>query len=396
MDSNSLDWLLGPVATQRFRESHWEQRFLHITRSSQGFYHDLLTFEQLDILARLAIFQQLPSVRLVRSSNGRIEHGSISDTPDSTPPIIALYEHYADGYSVLVNRLHHIWPSVAELCLGLQNELTHPVGANLYLTPANSQCFEPHFDAHDVFVLQIHGSKTWRMFETPVELPLEGDSLRNYAAFNQTCFSEVILSAGDLLYIPRGLVHEARSTATSSLHLTVGVYVLRRLDVVREALERVAKDVRPLRESVGVGSLDNPDHACCPDARDQILSRLRNILDDQVAVKAIQKDLVNRKHSLLPPHFSELDELTSMTLQTRLRMREGVVCKVSKSREGSEIRFRGNWVRGPEFVHRALEYVSETKEFTVAELPNSLTDEGKLTLARRLVRSGLLLFSEAD
>lgn len=394
MGSPTLDSLLKLVTSRRFEDLYWEQQFLHAKRMSQCNYQDLLTFAQLDILVRLALLQQSSSVSLVWSSAEQTEHGSIYDTTSGTPSTSAVYEHYADGYSVLVNRLHNLWPSVAELCLGLRDKLQCRVGANLYLTPAGLQGFQRHFDTHDVFILQIHGSKTWRIFETPVELPLNGDRLGKYSAYDQTCLADMELIAGDLLYIPRGLVHEGQSSATSSsLHLTIGVYAFRRLDVVREALERVAKEVRYLRESA-VGLAAKEDDVWPANALDELWSRLRKMLSDPSTVKSIHTGLANFAPSLSARRFAKVDELTSITTETRLRRRDGVVCKVTEGREKSEIHFLGNWIRGPEFIHEALKYVAENHEFTVAELPDSLTDEGKLTLARRLVRNGLLLRSD--
>lgn len=39
------------------------------------------------------------------------------------------------------------------------------VGANAYLTPPNSQGFAPHYDDIEAFVLQIEGSKNWKVYK---------------------------------------------------------------------------------------------------------------------------------------------------------------------------------------------------------------------------------------
>ena len=44
---------------------------------------------------------------------------------------------------------------------------------NVYLTPPSSQGFTAHYDAHDVFILQIAGSKHWRLYDAPLRLPME-------------------------------------------------------------------------------------------------------------------------------------------------------------------------------------------------------------------------------
>lgn len=391
--STTLDSILKLVATPLFQSSYWEQGFLHVERLSKCFYEDLLTFSQLDILVRLALRQQSVSVRLIRASDGAIEYGSIYDIAEGIPSASAVYKHYVDGYSVLINRLHTLWPSIIDLCLGLEKQLKYPIGVNLYLTPGNAQCFQAHFDTHDVIILQIHGSKTWRLFPSPADLPLDGDGLGKYNDYDGMCLANLELRPGDLLYIPRGIVHEARSSTTSSVHLTVGVHVYRNLDVLSRALERAAKNIRYLRESVSLGLISDGSPGWRPETLDELSSYLRTLLGDPATVKELHAELTHFGPSLSLRRFSEIDGLQLITLETRVRRRDGAICKVSHGTQASQIQFLDNWVRGPEFIHEALAYVAANQEFTVAELPDSLTDDGKLTLTRRLVSEGLLLTS---
>ena len=37
-------------------------------------------------------------------------------------------------------------------------------GCNAYLTPAHCQGFAPHFDDVDAFILQVEGTKRWRLY----------------------------------------------------------------------------------------------------------------------------------------------------------------------------------------------------------------------------------------
>lgn len=53
------------------------------------------------------------------------------------------------GFSVVINRLQRRWRALSEISLALEDVLGHPVNANLYMTPPNSQGFEAHFDWMD-------------------------------------------------------------------------------------------------------------------------------------------------------------------------------------------------------------------------------------------------------
>jgi hypothetical protein len=96
-------------------------------------------------------------------------------------------------------------------------------GASAYLTPANSQGLAPHYDDVEVFILQTQGRKKWRLWRGDLELP-ETCSNDIDRANLPTEYSEFILEAGDLLYFPRGTIHEAISLDEFSTHVTISVY----------------------------------------------------------------------------------------------------------------------------------------------------------------------------
>jgi ribosomal protein L16 Arg81 hydroxylase len=52
---------------------------------------------------------------------------------------------------------------------------------------------------------------------------------------------DVTLQAGDTLYLPRGWLHEAKTSETDSLHLTMGVNVYTWMDAFRAALDSCAR-----------------------------------------------------------------------------------------------------------------------------------------------------------
>ncbi|MCL4675526.1 MAG: hypothetical protein KJZ59_05775, partial [Pararhodobacter sp.] len=61
-------------------------------------------------------------------------------------------------------------------CRALESVLSCDLQTNIYLTPDNAQGFRTHYDSHDVIVLQTHGSKTWNIYESPLELPLRSQA----------------------------------------------------------------------------------------------------------------------------------------------------------------------------------------------------------------------------
>lgn len=106
----------------------------------------------------------------------------------------------------------------------LQEYFHSMVGANVYLTPANSQGFAPHYDDIEAFVLQIEGKKEWLLYAPRNDdevLPRESSENFRQDELGDPAF-KVVLSPGDLLYFPRGWIHQARTAGNQhSLHITL-------------------------------------------------------------------------------------------------------------------------------------------------------------------------------
>ena len=107
----------------------------------------------------------------------------------------------------------------------LESELGSGVQANSYYTPRRSQGFAVHHDTHDVFVLQVAGEKHWRVYEPLLELPLKAQRWSSSLGEPGPTVLELTLRAGDTLYLPRGWLHDALTSDTDSLHITVGINV---------------------------------------------------------------------------------------------------------------------------------------------------------------------------
>ena len=90
------------------------------------------------------------------------------------------------------------------------------------LHPARSQGFAVHHDTHDVLVLQVAGEKRWLLYEPLLELPLKHQRYSPALAHGQPT-DDLVLRAGDTLYLPRGWLHQAETSTTDSLHLTRSV-----------------------------------------------------------------------------------------------------------------------------------------------------------------------------
>jgi len=130
------------------------------------------------------------------------------------------------GYSIVLNKVDARWHEIHRAAEALENVIGQRVQANLYLSPPVSQGFETHFDYMDVLVVQMHGTKNWRVFETPfIRAPRSNQKFKpTHAQLKARTYMNVFLSPGDILYIPAGYLHDAHNKDMSnpSVHLSFG------------------------------------------------------------------------------------------------------------------------------------------------------------------------------
>ncbi|MEJ2868508.1 cupin domain-containing protein [Actinomycetospora sp. OC33-EN08] len=164
---------------------------------------------------------------------------------------------FADGHTVVLQGLHRTWEPVARLATGLNADLGHPVQVNAYVTPPSSTGFSAHYDVHDVFVLQIAGTKRWHVHAPVHTDPLRTQPWNDHAAAvrdraAQEPLLDEVLQPGAALYLPRGFLHSATAQGETSVHLTVGIHVLTRHAVLETLLAGLADDPE-LRASLPLG-----------------------------------------------------------------------------------------------------------------------------------------------
>ena len=143
--------------------------------------------------------------------------------------------HFAQGKTLLINSMQNRWPAVAAMCRNLEAFFGCPIHTYLLLTPPGAQGLAAHYDAYEVFVLQIDGVKHWRFYGAARDLPLADDQDEIPRDKLGLPTQEVLLQPGDLLYMPRGHVHEAFTKDGASLHLTVGLRIYRWMDLLQQA-----------------------------------------------------------------------------------------------------------------------------------------------------------------
>jgi bifunctional lysine-specific demethylase and histidyl-hydroxylase NO66 len=171
----------------------------------------------------------------------------------------AVIARYRGGDTVVLQGLHHTSPHLAKLANNIALALDHPVQINAYLSPPAAQALDLHFDFHDVFVVQLEGSKRWRVWSPLPRTAAPVKGRHHIAAPRLDELGDPLLdrtmSTGDCLYMPRGHPHAAETVDEHSSHLTIGVVAVTWQRVLRNAIDAEVAAGR-LTGALPIGLLD--------------------------------------------------------------------------------------------------------------------------------------------
>ncbi|MFF3412875.1 cupin domain-containing protein [Streptomyces sp. NPDC002742] len=388
----SLTWLLDPVKPRDFHELHYESAPLWVSRSQIGYFADLPSLDEVDDLLTTTVSNRLSPAdgeRLTRSEpDGTSSDYNVRMTGNGAADVQAVYRSYHDGFTVVINQMHRRSAAVGRLCRRLQAVLHHPVGANLYLTPANAQGFRPHVDMHDVFILQLHGTKEWHVSSPSIELPLVSS---RHGKQSLPDFQTYTLAPGDTLYLPRGYRHEAVTGDSSSLHLTVGVHAIRWHDLLKDALALLAEEDVIFRSALPVGYPEKPlDTGQVRDMARRVSVALSDGKLMEKAKERVTSRLISADVTTGLSRFRSLDAIAGMSDESIVARPSEILCLVRLTPDRATIEFAGNFVTGPRFLAPALQFIAQNDQFTVSDLPGNLSKGDRMDLVKRLVTEGLL------
>lgn len=148
-----FSWILNPIEFSKFMKTAWEKNPLFIDRKCPSYYEELISTKAIDRMLRenrveftknIDITSYKENIRETHNPEGR-----------AMPPTV--WDFYNQGCSIRLLNPQTFLQSVHALNATLQELFQCMTGANVYLTPANSQGFAPHYDDIEAFVLQIEG-----------------------------------------------------------------------------------------------------------------------------------------------------------------------------------------------------------------------------------------------
>ena len=186
---------LGKHTVARFMREAWQRRPLLIRRALQAFVSPV-TREQ---LFELAAHDDVES-RCVSAFRGhwRLAHGPFERS--MLPPLARR------NWTLLVQGLDLHLPAAHELLQRFRFVADARLDDLMASYATDGGGVGPHVDSYDVFLIQAHGRRRWRISRQRDLGLVDGLPLAILADFRPS--AEWVLEPGDLLYLPPGVAHD--------------------------------------------------------------------------------------------------------------------------------------------------------------------------------------------
>ncbi|WP_080734370.1 cupin domain-containing protein [Rhodococcoides fascians] len=366
-------------------------------------FDDLMTLDAVDELisergVRTPFVRMAKDGRLLDKSQFTSSGGfgaEVTDQVDSAAVLAA----FASGNTLVLQGLHRLWPPLIHFVDDLVRELGHPVQVNSYVTPAASQGFSPHYDVHDVFVVQIAGTKRWSI-HSPVHVhPLNNQpwsdrrsAVEDHAS--NTPELDIVLEPGDVLYLPRGWIHSAQALGDTTVHLTIGVASYNDFDLAHHVLKSLG-DVESLRAPLPAG-LDHSDPESLVPHVHRVVDAMRAALDkidrDPDAVRRLAERVADRHDDLVRPEpvrpLASVAAMDALRGEDSIRLRPGIFARIAHTKDGVSMVLRNKTVTLPSQCADAIETLMKGASCRLDSMPGLDLDDA-LVVARRLIREGI-------
>ncbi|XP_033834205.1 ribosomal oxygenase 2 [Periophthalmus magnuspinnatus] len=352
--------LIAPLSPEQFFVEHWEQKPVHLRRDEPGlsrYYRSLFSLSDLpDLCAHdLEYYRDVNVVRCINGKKkvlnkaGKVKYPALNKLIMQNKATVQFHQpqRFKDELWRLQEQLESFFGAL--------------VGSNVYMTPGDSQGLPAHYDDVEVFILQLEGQKHWRLYTPTVPLASDYSLVPEDQLGSPT--HDILLQEGDLLYFPRGTIHQANTLpGHHSTHLTLSTYQNMSwsdllLDVLPGFLSESSRTDTRLRQGMPhrilLGACDNAD------LRRQMAAHLRHLADKleagtgEMCSASLKRDFIMNR---LPPHCPE-EQLNPVG---RLPQLQDTVC----------LTFREHMLLTVEPKHRTTDESPEMAVFVLHSLRN--------------------------
>lgn len=231
MDTSLSSPLLGGLSPQVFMRRHWQKKPLLVRQAVPG---------GASLIGRARLFElaaqdEVESRLVVRAGKG----WSMRAGPFRRHALPPLKQR---GWTLLVQGLDLHVPAARALLDRFRFVPDARLDDLMLSYASDGGGVGPHVDSYDVFLLQAHGRRRWRIGRARSPALVPDLPLKLLAAFEPE--QEWLLEAGDMLYLPPGWAHDGVAEGECTT-CSIGFRATGRDELAREVLQRVLDAADP-------------------------------------------------------------------------------------------------------------------------------------------------------
>jgi ribosomal protein L16 Arg81 hydroxylase len=270
-------FFLAPLPAAVFHADYLEREVLALHRANPAFFREQIDLAHIDELVTAV---RIPPTNLNLAQDDTplpLEDYCVGGNYVDKARVLALHRA---GATIILRAVEQWSPRINRVRIVAEEFFGCPCQVNVYITPPSQKSTPPHWDTHDLVVMQIEGAKRWRLFRGARTLPLGDERFSIDQDAVGPAIQTIELSAGDTLYLPRGVIHEPVAE-TYSVHASIGIHTLRWQEVAELALRLAAeREGSALRTAVAgaggrIGCIEADELAATLDG--ELLERARAI-----------------------------------------------------------------------------------------------------------------------
>jgi len=312
MDITQPLTLLGGLTPQQFMKRHWQRKPLLVRQAVPGFQPLLDRAELFELASR----EEVES-RLVRQTHPGWD---VRSGPFARRSLPALNQ---PDWTLLVQGVDLHDEAVHHLMQGFRFVPDARLDDLMISYASHGGGVGPHFDSYDVFLLQAHGKRRWRIGRQ-TDLSLRDDTpLKVLANFEPE--EEYVLEPGDMLYLPPRYAHDGIAEGECMTY-SIGFRSPKRGELAREVLQRLAEDADDLAGDNLYRDANQPavaDPAAIPEGLHEFAAdALQRVLNDPDALaRVIGEALTDPKPQVwFEAASADADVSAGVRLDRRTRM----------------------------------------------------------------------------
>ena len=381
-DTVTVQSLVAPISEEEFRANYWERKPLVIHRENPDYYGDLFNLQDFDeFITRGPGYVKTAEATAKKQAK---HHGA---TPDALERVLS---EMRDGHTLILDSMQSFEPKLKGFCGSLARETGFRFQTNIYLTPPNGKGFTAHWDNHDVFVLQVLGSKHWKVEKNRRTLPEKDGTTEESEREFRGEVHDFTLRQGDMIYIPRGFIHAAECGVESSMHITLGVYAPTWDELLVAAVRVAAMKSENLRHYLPFGYMKGNDAEIAKRAANE----LRDMADPAFLAEVLER-LRDEKVKKAPLDISgqvqSFFEAEELKLDHKISVRQGLFCTLRKGQDTVTLNVGTRAITFPGFFGEALEFALNKPVYAIRDLPGDLEDEERIVFIERLMQEAVVL-----